>query len=160
MHLLAITLGLAIQTTSEIDKLIGDLYAVISGPAGKKRDWDAFRDLFDSESQMRIVAKQNGKPNVFVFTPDTYVKQSGPLLESRGFFEKEVSRKMWVYGDLAQIWSTYESRNKEDDQRPFMRGINAMTLGKKGDKWKVLSITWTDENSAGPIPKEFLPGGG
>lgn len=160
MSLFALPLALLIQTNAELSATVKDIYAVISGPAGKARDWDKFRGLFADGAQMRVIGKQkDGPTRAFMFTPEDYVKRSGPMLEKEGFFEREISNKTWIYGDLAQVWSTYESRHLADDAKPFARGINTMTFAKLDGKWKIVSISWTDENSAGPIPKDYLGGG-
>lgn len=153
-----LAIGFALQN-SGIDTTMKSLYSVISGPAGQKRDWTAFRGLFADQAQMRVVLKRQGKSRLVLITPDDYVAKSGPYLEKNGFFEKEVKRKAMVYGDMATVWSTYESRNKPEDEKPFERGINTLTLAQVDGVWKIISIAWTGESDAGPIPAEFLPGG-
>ncbi len=139
------------QADADLDKAVLQLYSVISGPAEQKRDWVAFRAMFAEGAQMRVI----GKSRVVMMTPEDYVTRSGPFLEKNGFFEKEVSRKSWIYGPMAQVWSTYESRKTLADEKPFARGINTLTLAKTEAGWKILSISWTDEGTAGPIPKDF-----
>jgi hypothetical protein len=150
MLLLPVAFLLA-QADPDLDKTVLGLYSVISGPAGQKRDWEVFRGMFAEGAQMRVI----GKSRVRLLTPEDYVKSSGPYLESNGFFEKEISRKSWVYGPMAQVWSTYESRKTLSDEKPFARGINTLTLAKTEGGWKIVSISWTDEATAGPIPKDF-----
>lgn len=143
----------------DLDKAVKQLYAVISGPAGQARDWQAFRDMFLPEARFVIVVKrQDGSSAVVVSSPDDYAKRSGPMLEKDGFFEKETWRSTRIYGNMAHVWTTYEGRRKEDDAKPFLKGINSVQFVKSGDKWKIAMITWTDENAAGPVPKEY--GGG
>ncbi len=144
---------------ADLDAAVAKLYNVISGPAGQKRDWGAFRALFAEGAQMRVVVTRESKSRVVLLTPEDYVTRSGKSIEENGFFEKEISRKQWVFGDMAQVWSTYEGRRKADDVKPLMRGINTITLAKTEGGWKILSIAWTDEGSAGPLPAMFLPGG-
>jgi len=36
-----------------------------------------------------------------------------------------------------------------------MRGINSIQLVKTRDGWKVLSIAWTPESDANPIPEAY-----
>lgn len=102
---------------------------------------------------MRVIVTRNGKSRLITITPDDYVAKSGPFLEKEGFFEKEVSRKTLVYGDMASVWTTYESRMKPDDKEPFERGVNALQLAKIDGVWKVMSIAWTgDKDAGGPPP--------
>lgn len=152
-------LAIILAPQAEIDAAVAKLYSVISGPAGQKRDWDAFRGIFAEGAQMRVIVTRDKKSRVVLLTPDDYVTRSGAAIEQNGFFEKEISRKQFVYGDMAQVWSTYEGRRKSEDEKPFARGINTITLAKLEGGWKILSISWTDEGSAGPLPAMFLPGG-
>lgn len=154
---LAAALALVTQA-DEVDQTIQKLYAVISGPAGQKRDWDAFRSLFAPDARMRVAIKRQGKHALATLTPDEYVAQSGPRLEESGFFEKEIARKTLAYGGLVHVWSAYESRMKADDPKPFDRGVNSIQLVKVGDAWKIVSIAWAGESMFGALPPEHLGG--
>ncbi|MGE0002611.1 MAG: hypothetical protein AB7T05_11135, partial [Fimbriimonadaceae bacterium] len=89
---------------------------------------------------------------------DGYIELAGPFLLTNGFFEKEVARRTERYGNMAHVWSTYESRMKEDEE-PFDRGINSILLVLTEKGWKVANICWTSERSAGPIPEKYLKSG-
>lgn len=154
MLLLPLILIPTLQAAPDLDAAISKLYGTISGPAGQKRDWDTFRTIFADGAQMRSISKREGKTVVSLLTPEDYVTKAGPNIEKSGFFEKEISRKFWVYADMAQVFSTYESRLKEED-KPFDRGINTITLIKIDGAWKVASITWTGERTGGKIPAEY-----
>ncbi len=138
----------------ELDNTIKSLYAVISGPVGQERDWKAFHELFASDAKFWVATKRNGKSVLVTMTPADYEKRSGPFLKSEGFFEKELWRGTRIYGEMAQVWTAYESRLKSADAKPFERGINAITLLKVDGKWKVVSLAWTSESDAGPLPKK------
>jgi hypothetical protein len=154
--LASVAVTLALRQVQDVDAVVAKLYSVISGPAGKKRDWDAFRELFAPGASMRVAVKREGKSSIVTLTPEDYVVRSGPVLEERGFFEREIARKVLSYDGLVHVWSTYESRNKEDDAKPFDRGINSIQLMKVEGAWKIVSVAWASESSAGPIPTEFL----
>lgn len=142
------------------DAIIKSVYDVISGPAGQKRDWDRMRSLFTEDARMVAIAKsQTGEIRRRHMTVEDYIKLSGPSLESRGFFEREVARRTEQFGSLVHIWSTYEARTKADDEKPFMRGINSMQLWNDGKRWWVLSIVWQAEDPTTPLPEKYLKGG-
>jgi len=141
---------------STIDGVISALYDVISGPPGP-RNWDRFRDLF--AEQGRLVAtgqRPDGSLAVRHMTPDEYIERSGPTLEGRGFFEREVARRLEAFGPIAHAFSTYESR-READGAPFARGINSIQLLKDGDRWYILSVFWANETETNPLPEKYLP---
>jgi len=141
------------------DKVIKALYDVISGPGGQKRDWDRMRSLFTPEAKMiAIYRTKGGELRRQVLTVEDYVTRSGPYLEKEGFFEKEVSRRTEEFGGLMHVWSTYESRHKADDAKPFERGINSLQLWNDGKRWWVISIAWQGEDPSTPLPSKYVKG--
>jgi hypothetical protein len=92
-----------------------------------------------------------------MMTPDEYAETAGASLEERGFFEVEIARTVEEWGQLAHVFSTYESRRNATDEAPFARGINSFQLFNDGSRWWVVSIFWQQESPAAPIPAEYLP---
>lgn len=139
------------------EALLTALYEVISGPAGKARDWQRFRSLFYPGAQMASVqrTKPGGLPGVAPITPDDYATWGAEFFKTHGFFEKETHRQVAGYGDLINVLSAYESRETPEGA-PFSRGINNIQLIFDGQRWWVLHIAWTDEKAAGaPVPATF-----
>jgi len=71
--------------------------------------------------------------------------------------EREAARTAERYGNIMQIFSTYESRHDAKDAQPFARGINSFQLFYDGTRWWVVTIYWLEETPDNPLPKEFLP---
>lgn len=139
-----------------IDAIVLAVYDVISGPAGQKRDWDRMRSLFiDGARLIPTGRRQNGEGGHRVMTVEDYITGSGSRLEKNGFFETEVSRKTDRFGNIAQVFTTYESR-RTPDAEPFMRGINSFQLWNDGERWWVVSIFWENETPENPIPQKYL----
>jgi len=139
------------------DAIIAALYDVISGPAGQKRDWDRFRSLFVPGARLIPTGKrQDGMVGHRVMTPEDYVTTSGPVLEQRGFFEREIARTSESYGNITHAFSTYASYNTAQDEKPFDRGINSIQLLNDGKRWWVVSIFWDSERSGTPLPQKYL----
>ena len=140
-----------------IDAIIAAAYDVISGPAGKKRDWNRERSLFISGARLIPTgARPTGEVGSRVLTPDEYVQRSAPRLEKDGFFEREISRRLEKFGNIAHIFSTYESRHKADDAKPFARGINSIQLMNDGKRWWIVTVFWQAEDEKNPLPAEYL----
>lgn len=140
-----------------IDAIMKAVYDVISGGAGEKRDWDRFRALFHKDA--RLIPSGKNKDGIIAaraFTPEEYIARSAPFMEKEGFYEKELARRVDVYGNIAQVFSTYESFHKTDDKKPFARGINSFQLLNDGQRWWVVTIYWQGETPENPIPKEYL----
>jgi hypothetical protein len=141
-----------------LDRLMTELYATISGPAGLKRDPERFRNLFVKQwGRLTSISKnpQTGEMRVNVLSPDDYITKSFPYLEQNGFFESEVARRVERFGDIVQVWSTYESRHKQGEQ-PFQRGINGLQIVNDGSGWRILNLFWEGERPDNPIPEQYL----
>src|SRR3954467_15062757 len=77
-----------------IDRAIRGVYEVISGPPGQKRDFDRMRSLFAPNALLRAI----GPKGVRGGTLDDYIAKSGPILEKEGFTERELGRRVEVWG--------------------------------------------------------------
>jgi hypothetical protein len=131
------------------------LYDVISGPPGP-RNWDRMKSLFHPKAVMAAIApKSKGDNRLVVFSVDDYVHFSGPYLEKNGFFEHETHRKAEEFGDITQIFSTYESRHDLKDKDPFEKGINSFQLAKENGRWYVVSILWQGDDTGIKVPKKY-----
>jgi hypothetical protein len=145
---------------NSIDAIMAATYDVISGPAGKQRDWERFRSLFLPGARLAaLVPKKEGGYDARVFTPDDYAKLADGYFQKESFFERESARHADRFGNIAQIFSTYESRHDPKDPKPFARGINSFQLFSDGTRWWVVTIYWQEESPDVPLPKEFLPKG-
>ena len=154
------------QTTKEadpadvttLDGIMKAVYDVISGDAGKTRDWDRFRGLFHKDARL-IPTNKNSQTGVIganAMTPEQYITRVEPFFAKEGFYERELARHADVYGNIAQVFSTYQSFHSPTDKTPFMRGINSFQLLNDGKRWWVVTIYWQAETPENPIPKQFL----
>ena len=145
-----------------IEAIVAAAYDVISGPAGKKRDWKRERSLFISGARLIPTAVDAGRNDVDlapqVLDVDAYIARVKPYFATAGFYEKEVARRVEQFGQIAHVWSTYESRHDPNDAEPFMRGINSIQLFNDGSRWWILSIYWQHESRQQTIPEKYLQG--
>jgi hypothetical protein len=72
-------------------------------------------------------------------------------MEAKGFFEQEVARKVEQYGNVAQVFSTYESREKEDGP-VIERGVNSFQLLFDGTRWWCTGCAWADAEAGKDLP--------
>ncbi|OIQ29022.1 MAG: hypothetical protein BM564_07355 [Bacteroidetes bacterium MedPE-SWsnd-G2] len=144
--------------TSTLDQTINALYTVISGEKGEERDWELFKFLFHPEAKL-IPSRKNkeGTYNVRYMTPQNYIDTSGEWLINNGFYEKELARTTETFGNITQVFSSYESFRSKTDEAPFMRGINSIQLLNDGTRWWIINIYWTQESEENPIPQKYLP---
>lgn len=144
------------EDVGSIDAIVAALYDVISGPVGQKRDWDRMRSLFAPEARMATTVKRrDGTVGKRSFTVEEYIAQNAKPMEEGGFFEKEITKHVDQYGQIAQVFSSYESRRTLSEEKPFARGINSLSLWNDGKRWWVLSIIWQGETPDNPLPAKF-----
>lgn len=152
-----------------IDHIIAAVYDVISGPAGQKRDWERMRSLFVPGARLMPTSpvrpagtapdaplKGDEPLKTNVLDVDGYIARGGPYLEEHGFFERQFASRVETYGHIAHVWSSYESRHKADDPKPFARGINSIQLMNDGTRWWIVSIFWEQETPRTQIPSKYL----
>ena len=140
------------------ESIIHAVYDVISGPAGQNRDWNRFQSLFIPGARLIPTFKRPPDAPVFttrVLSPEEFATNSQRAVQSQGFFEKEIARRTEQWGNIAQVFSTYESRHAAGDQ-PFARGINSFQLLNDGQRWWIVTIFWQGESKDVPLTPEFL----
>jgi hypothetical protein len=145
------------------EAIVAAVYNVISGGKGQARDWDRMRSLFIPEARLipsvasPATADAPAHTDAIFFTVDGYIARSNGRMTSDGFFEHSIHNEIEQFGNIVQVWSTYESRHNADDPTPFARGINSFQLLKDGDRYWVVNIFWDSESPTKPIPAKYLP---
>ena len=145
---------------SSIDALINATYEVISGPAGRPRDWKRERTLFWPGARLIPTATVPGRNDVdlapLLLDVDGYIERVEPIFAKAGFYETEIARRTEQFGRIAHVWSTYESRHSPEEREPFMRGINSIQLFNDGARWWIVNIFWQHESATHPLPEKYL----
>ena len=137
-----------------VDSLLAALYDVISGPPGE-RDWNRFRSLFMPNARLTSAEKSpDGAVRVRPNSVEDYVRLGGGYFLKNGFFEKPIVSRVQIFGNVAQVFSSYESRHAPGET-PFARGINSFQMAFDGKRWWVVNVLWDEERTDNPLPKEF-----
>ncbi|MCB0262458.1 MAG: hypothetical protein KDE52_00970 [Calditrichaeota bacterium] len=145
------------QKFNDIDAVITELYAVISGPAGQERDWDRERNLFFPGAKLiRTSIDDTGKPQALAMDMASYIENVNDYLVQNGFFEYEIARKTEIFGNVAHVFSTYEAKHRAEDAEPFKRGINSIQLFFDGERWWIINMIWDNERPGNPMPERYL----
>lgn len=146
------------EDVATMDGIINAFYEVISGPAGQPRQWARDRTLYIPGIRFVIMSiGKDGKPRVEVNTHQEYVDQNDARMVKSGFFEAEIHRETRRFGNIAQVFSTYEVRLAKGG--PVLgRGVNSIELFWDGSRWWIASATWETEREGNPIPQDLLPG--
>jgi hypothetical protein len=142
---------------STIDALMKALYAVISGPAGLERNWSRAKNLFIPDIRM-IATNPNkaGQPNVRMISFQEYVDRVAIAVEKQGFYESEIKRSVRQFGNVAQVFSSYQIKHELKGE-PVVMGINALQLYFDGHRWWIASIVWDTDRPGNQLPKELAP---
>jgi len=145
------------EDVASIDGMIKAYYEVICGPAGQPRQWSRDRSLYIPD--LRFVAMgvdKEGKPVASNQSHQQYVDSSNASMVAKGFDEREIHRVTQRFGNIAHVFSTYETR--QEPGGPILgRGINSIELFWDGKRWWIASAIWDDERPDNPIPREYLP---
>ena len=139
-----------------IDSTLAALYGVISGPAGE-RDWDRFRSLFLPQARLTSATKNaDGSSRIRPMGVEDYAKGAGNYFLEHAFYESPIVNRIETFGNITQVFSSYESRRAPGDA-PFARGVNSIQMLNDGSRWWIVSILWDEERADNPLPRELAP---
>jgi hypothetical protein len=142
------------EDVKSMDGILRAVYDVISGPAGN-RDWKRFRSLFLPQGRFTQVGKgPDGATFVISWNVEEFVRDAGEVFSKQPFYENAIVNQPESYGNMAQVFSSYESRHAPGE-KPFERGINGIQLLNDGTRWWVISIAWDSERADNPLPAKF-----
>ena len=128
-----------------LDSILHCMYAMLSGPAGQRRDWDRFRSLFLPGARLILaIQKQGEKPWARLLDVESYIRRVDPIFERESFWEKQADRQVQIFGNIAHVFSTFESC-REKDGKPFQRGINSIQLFFDNTRWWIVTVMWNTE---------------
>ena len=135
-----------------IDQAIRGVYDVISGPPGQKRDFDRMRSLFAPNATLKAIGPKGLRGGSL----EDYIARNSAILEKEGFTERELGRRVEVWGRLATAWSAYDGRTANGSFHE--RGINSIQLVRVERKWLVASILWQEATPENPLPADLTKG--
>ena len=145
------------EDVRSVDAIVAAMYAIPAGAPGQPRDWDRYRSLFAPDARL-IAARPGaeGGASAMFLTIGNYLDVNKNYFEKGGYMDKEVARRVETFGNITQVWSTYESRHAAADPQPYVRGINSIQLLKDGDRWWIITLFWDFERPDNPIPEQYL----
>ena len=139
-----------------IDGIITAMYESISGNAGEPRQWERDRALHHPKALLVPVKQAPGGPAAGVFSFDEFVASRAPFLNSTDFYEVEIARQEFRFGDIAHVLSAYEARTAPAPAgKVLRRGVNSIQLMHDGERWWILSTIWDNEREGIRLPPEL-----
>lgn len=128
------------QVTRELARYYGDLSA---------RDWSAFADHFWPDATLTTIWMPPGEaaPRIETTTVPEFVRQAPLGPDSKPIFEERMlDVAVTGYANLAQAWVRYEARFGEPGDVIEWRGVDAVTLMKHDGRWRIVSLSYTNED--------------
>jgi hypothetical protein len=147
------------EDVGTVDALIKALYQSTAGPIGKAREWDRFRSLFVAEARMipiRHAPHGEAGNDLLTMPVESYIQINKNYFEKGGFFETEAARRTETFGNIAQVWSTFESRRSKEDPQPYARGVYSIQLAFNGQRWFIINVMWDTEQEGVKLPEKYL----
>lgn len=153
----------ATADSASVDSIVAALYQSVSHPADHEPDWNRMRTIVLPVG-MFIPPKKPQEDLFTVLDVDAFeerVRKGASAMkakgEATGFSEREISRRTDCFGNVCQVFSTYEARLAPSDEKPFVRGINSIQLVRDGKRWWIASVVWDTERADNSIPADYLP---
>lgn len=135
------------------------LYDSISGPRGTDRDWDRMRSLFDPRARLLIgrwlAGPEGSEDAVYEWDLDAFAAEGRDFWLKDGFWERQIASRVERYGNIAHVFSTYQSCVGSEDAEPAGRGVNSVQLLRHRGRWWIVGIVWDVEGPENPIPAEL-----
>lgn len=134
------------------------LYDVISGPAAQPRDWDRLRSLFYPGARLLYAqTTPAGEELLHPMTVEDFIRIVTPIYASGGgFWERDIGHRVERFGNVAHVFTAYETRRSGPDGPVVARGINSCQMVRHEGRWWIANIAWDTERPGNPIPPEFL----
>jgi hypothetical protein len=156
LHAQTTAAPVACPSTATLDDLVKAIDSAVTGPADKDRT--CFRALFLPEARLVPLSKNaDGGFSPHILTVDGWIE----AVRKRGnasLMEHQIKVGTEVYGHLAHLWSTYETRVEVDGKvQSQVKGINSIQAANDGKSWKIQEIVWEAESPEEKIPTEYLP---
>jgi len=146
---------------SSVDAILAAMYQSVSHGPEDEPNWKRMHEIFLPVGVL-IPPKRADAAEHSVLDVDAFqerVRKGMAAAKERGdstaFFESEIARRADCFGNVCQIFSTYEGRHAPGDEKPFVRGINSIQLVKDGKRWWIASVAWDTERPDNKIPEEY-----
>lgn len=142
------------EDVATIAGLMKATYEAVSGEAGEKRQWARDRSLHHPSAVYSFPHQVNGQWVQVTMTLKDFHKTTDQMVAKTAFYEKEINREVRLFGNIAHVWSTYETRLSKNGP-VARRGINSVQLAYHQGRWWIISWIFDRETRHNQIPKTF-----
>jgi hypothetical protein len=143
------------EDVASVSAIVRASYDAISVPPGQTLNLDRFRSLFLPNAQLVSVSVKGNKTEAHMMTLNEFSDMVTGSIGRSGHVEHELTERVDAYGNIATVWSAYESRSTPDDLH-VIRGINSIQLFNDGKRWWISGAQWEHERADVPLPAKYL----
>jgi hypothetical protein len=144
------------EDVSSVEAIIKADYESISGEVGVARQWARDLTLYDPNARSFAVSTNPKTHVVRAWTPSAqeYTDATDAQFVKIGFSEHEVAHKIFRYGNIATVFSSYEGKLASSDKL-LSQGVNVYQLYFDGKRWWIASISWDANLDPSAIPPDL-----
>lgn len=132
------------EEKEQIRSLISSYYDDLSN-----RNWKAFDKHFWDKAIMATVWQRDtsSSPQLYAESSVDFIKQAHMGPASKPIFEEHMtSIKIMQQGNLAVVWADYDARFGDQTKIETWSGIDAFSLLRHEDQWKIVSLSYTSRD--------------
>jgi hypothetical protein len=137
------------EDVETLDGLMKASYEVVSGEKGTPRQWQRDMSLHHPNAVYSFPPRSGEKQ--LTLTLEEFHGETDKLVLADGFFESEIAREVFQYGNMAHVLSSYETRTEKNGP-VVARGINSIQLYNDGKRWWIVSWVFDREKEGNKIP--------
>jgi len=144
-----------------VDAIVEALYQSVSCGPEVEPNWERMRSLFLPGAKI-VPPKGKNDAAIVVLDGNAFQERVKKLVatwkekgESTAIYENEVARQEQCFGNVCQVFSTFETRHAPGDPKPMYRGIHSIQLVRDGSRWWIVALAWDGERPDNPIPPQY-----
>jgi hypothetical protein len=141
-----------------IARALDQLYAVISFEDGDDPNWAGLEAVFSKHARITRITPE-GTDHLDASSFLAMTRNMVEIGAYTSFYEFEVARSVERFGDIAQVWSLYETRRNKDAREALGRGVNSIQLIREQDTWRVLGLLWDETRADAKLDIATVRGG-
>ena len=136
--------------------VVRDLYDSVTFEPGHTPDWEHVKSMFIDEA---VIVLRSSRTETTIHTVDSFVNDFKKFiadadLAKRGFEERIVKMKPFLFGDIAHVLVYYEAEIPGASRGP-QSGVDSFQLIKKNGNWHIVSITNELPSVKNPLPEDL-----
>ena len=133
-----------------VNSVVDAMYASMSFELGQQPDWERQTEVFADNARL-VRVNDDG---VFEFDPRTFRQNLAAMIDSGAlpsFWEGELWRQTFEFGDVAHVLSAYEMRTSRAGEL-IARAVKSIQLYRSNETWCISAMLWRREGRQLIVP--------